>query len=206
MELQRNYEWKENRRGNFTASAIHKLMGVKGLGQTGETYIYEKVTEALGVDLNEVTTYAMQYGTEMEMYAKQYYEAAFRCEITEHGFIVADWCKEAGCSPDGIITEKQKGIEVKCPYNPVNHTQNLLIKSREDLKKLRTEYYWQIQMSMAVTGLKKWDFVSFHPEFTGMNRMIAIEILENETDIILLKSRIAEAVEIKHKLLNQINL
>lgn len=206
MELQRNYEWQQARRGKFSASQIHKLMGVKVLGKTGETYILEKVTECLGVDLNEISNYAMQYGTEMEPYAKQYYEAAFKCEITEKGFIIADWCEDAGCSPDGIIEGANKGLEIKCPYNPVNHTENLLIKSAEDLKKIRAEYYWQVQMCMAVTGLNKWDFVSFHPEFTGMNRMIAVEIPANENDIKLLKSRISEAVKIKNEFLKQINL
>lgn len=206
MEFQRNYEWQQARRGKFSASQIHKLMGVKGLGKTGETYILEKVTECLGVDLNEISNYAMQYGTEMEPYAKQYYEAAFKCEIAERGFIIADWCEDAGCSPDGIIEGANKGLEIKCPYNPVNHTENLLIKSAEDLKKIRNEYYWQVQMCMAVTGLNKWDFVSFHPEFTGMNRMIAVEIPANENDIKLLKSRISEAVKIKNEFLKQINL
>lgn len=214
MELQRTYEWHEKRRGLFTASSIHKLMGAKGLGQTGETYIFEKVTEALGVDLNEVTTIAMQYGIDMEPQAKAYYEQSFNCQITESGFVVADWCNEAGCSPDGIIESKNKLIEIKCPYNPVHHTQNLLIKSADDLKKLRPEYYWQVQMQMAVMNFDRCDFVSYCPAFisqingklSGINRMIAIEIHANEQDIILLKSRISEAVELKHKLLKQINL
>lgn len=210
---QRTYEWKEARRGLFTASGIYKLMGAKGLGQTGESYVMEKVTEALGVDLNEVTTYAMQYGIDMEPQAKAYYEQSFNCSITDVGFIVSPWCNETGASPDGIINN-QKLIEIKCPFNPVHHTQNLLIKSADDLKKLRTEYYWQVQHQMAVTGINKCDFVSFCPafiseingKFSGINRMIAITIEANQTDIELLKSRIFEAVELKHKLLKQINL
>ena len=86
---QRSFEWKEARRGMFTASGISKLMGAKGLGQTGESYVMEKVTEALGVDLNEVTTYAMQYGIDMEVQAKAYYEQSFGCSISDVGFIVA---------------------------------------------------------------------------------------------------------------------
>lgn len=212
MELQRTYEWKEARRGMFTASGIYKLMGAKGLGQTGESYVMEKVTEALGVDLNEVSTYAMQYGIDMEPQAKAYYEQSFNCSITDVGFIVASWCSESGASPDGIING-EKLIEIKCPFNPVHHTQNLLIKSADDLKKLRPEYYWQVQHQMAVTGYQKCDFVSFCPafiseingKFSGINRMIAITIEANQADIELLKSRIFEAVELKHKLLKQIN-
>ena len=44
---QRSEEWYEIRRGKFTASNIHKLMGVKGLGKTGLTYIDEVVADML---------------------------------------------------------------------------------------------------------------------------------------------------------------
>ena len=44
---QRSDEWYEIRRGKFTASEIHKLMGVKGLGKTGLTYIDDVVADML---------------------------------------------------------------------------------------------------------------------------------------------------------------
>jgi hypothetical protein len=97
-------------------------------------------------------------------------------------------------------------IEIKCPYNPVIHTKHLMIKSASDLLNQHPEYYWQIQMNLAITGKSACDFVSFHPEFTGWKRMISIEIKPNEADIILLKQRINEAVELKAKILKQIEL
>jgi len=203
---QRTYEWMEARRGKFTSSGIHQLMGKRGLGQKGETYIVEKVTEQLGVSIPEVSNYAVAYGIEYEPLAKQYYEIAFKCEIKEQGFIQAPWCDQAGCSPDGFVKNSNKGIEVKCPYNPINHTKNLMIKSGSDLKKLRPEYYWQIQMCLACTGKEIWDFVSFHPEFTGWKRMISIEIKPDIKDIILLKQRIDDAVNMKNEILKQIEL
>ena len=202
---QRSEELYKARKGRFTASQIHKLMGARGLGQTGESYILEVVTQSLGVELLEFSTYAMQYGTDMEPIAKQYYEAAFQCEIEEHGFIVPDWCDQTGASPDGLVKGKNKLIEIKCPYNPVNHTKNLLIKSVDDLKANHKEYYWQIQHQLACTGLQVCDFVSFHPEFTGINRMIAIEIHRNEKDIDLMKTRIFEAVALFNKFIETIN-
>lgn len=206
MIEQRTYEWAEKRRGLFTASQIHKLMGARGLGLTGETYILEKVTEALGVYLPEIKTAAMEYGTNLEPVAKQYYEMAFGCEILEQPFLIADWCDQAGASPDGKIKGTKKGLEIKCPFNPVNHTKNLMIKSAEDLKKISPEYYWQTQMEMAVSGFESLDFVSFHPEFTGLNRMMAIELHPVEADIILLTQRIEEAVIMKNVILKKIQL
>ena len=203
---QGTWEWLEQRRGKFTASAVHHLMGKRGMGKTGETYVMEKVTEELGVPIPEVSSYAMQHGTEWEPMARQYYEIAFKCEVEQVGFIIASWCPDAGCSPDGFVRDTNKMIEIKCPYNPVVHTKHLLIKSAADLLELHPEYYWQIQMGMAVTGKSACDFVSFHPEFSGWKRMISIEIKPNEADIILLKHRISEAVQMKNEILKQIEL
>jgi Rieske Fe-S protein len=202
--LQRNYEWHEQRRGKFTASAIYQLMGQRGLGKTGETYILEKVTEELGVEIPQYEDFRMRYGIEMEPFAKEYYQQAFDCEIEEQPFLIADWCSDAGCSPDGIIKKRQKGIEIKCHYNPVEHTKDLLIKSTDEFKDAHKNWYWQIQMCMVVTGLKSWDFAAFHPEFTGLNRMLVLTIKWNDEDITLLKGRILEAVEMKKQYLDKI--
>jgi len=66
--LQRSKEWYETRRGRFTASEIHKLMGIKGMGATGETYCFEKAVEiAFGIDEDDdFTSYDMKRGIELE--------------------------------------------------------------------------------------------------------------------------------------------
>ena len=40
-------EWHSLRLGLITGSQVHRLMGVKGLGQTGLTYIDEIISEIL---------------------------------------------------------------------------------------------------------------------------------------------------------------
>ena len=208
---QRSPEWFALRKGKFTASEIHKLMGVKGIGKTGETYVMEKVAEVLGATMPPVTTYAMERGTELEPYAKQHYSKAFNASVSPSEFIIAPWCDQAGASPDGIVTdwnkpEESKLIEIKCPLNPVNHLQNFMIRSADDLKSLRPEYYWQVQMQMEVCGFTLCDFVSYYPEIDEDFRMIAITIKANEADIDLMKTRISEAVDMKHEMLKKIRL
>ena len=68
---QRSKEWFEARRGKFTSSEIHKLMGIKGLGKTGETYCFEKACEVVfGIDEDaNFESFDMQRGTELEPYA-----------------------------------------------------------------------------------------------------------------------------------------
>jgi len=213
--IQRSEDWKEARRGKFTASEIHKLMGIKGLGKTGESYIYEKVAESLGCPIPHITTYAMQYGTEMEDGAKRYYSRLYNVSISEQPFIVPDWCEDCGASPDGIVLEwddnnnpitdkPRRGIEIKCPINPAIHVANLMIKDQQELKSVRTEYYWQVMMCMAVTGLRKWDFVSFFPVIEEGLALFSLAVYADNAEIELLKSRIFEAVEMKNQILKSI--
>lgn len=205
---QRSFEWHDLRKGKFTASQIYRLMGLKGIGKTGESYVMEKVAEELGAEMPLVSTFAMDRGTEMEPYAKLHYMKAFDCKISPCSFIIAPWCDQAGASPDGIIKKSgsQKLIEIKCPYNPVNHIQNLMIKTMDELKNQRSEYYWQMQMQMAVMEIPVCDFVSYYPDINEDFRMIAITIEANWKDILLLKQRIYDAVEMKKKILERVKL
>jgi putative phage-type endonuclease len=204
MIAQRTEEWLEIRAGKFTGSEIHKLMGVKGIGKTGETYIYERVAEQLGAHLPRFENIAMQHGTATEPFAKAYYERSEKVNIVDQSFIVSRWCDQAGCSPDGILEAGNKGLEVKCPYNPVVHLQNFMIGSVAEFKAERTEYYWQIQMCMAVCEIDLWDFVSYSDEFQDDLRMMILEIPANMQDIELLKSRIFEAVKMKNEIIKKI--
>ena len=208
---QRSPEWFELRKGKFTASEIYKLMGQKGMGKTGETYVMEKVAEELGATMPPVSTYAMERGTELEPYAKMHYSKAFNCSVSQAEFIIAPWCEDAGASPDGIVTDwdkvgSSKLIEIKCPMNPVNHLQNFMIRSSAELKAIRPEYYWQVQLQMAVCEISLCDFVSYYPEIDPDFRMISITIHRNDADIDLMKTRISEAVEMKRELLKLIRL
>lgn len=196
-------EWYDVRKGKFTASAIHKLMGKQGLGKTGETYVLEKVAEHYGA-VFEIDTPAMQRGTILEPYAREHYEQVYGVKIVQEGFTVASWCGEAGVSPDGLILEAQKGVEIKCPDNAVFHVKYHMMDTNESLFKLKPEYYWQIQMQMAVYNYESWDFVSFHPDFSEDMRMFSLEIGRDEKAIQLLKSRVYQAVEMKHKFINNI--
>lgn len=197
-------EWLSVRKGKFTASEIHRLMGIKGMGKTGESYVIEKVTEELGGTLPHVETFAMQHGTMTEPFARNHFEGAMKCEVKTQPFFIADWCKDAGCSPDGIIEEKNKMIEIKCPLDPTNHIRHMMIANAQELKEQKPEYYWQIQMSLAVTDCISCYFISYHEDFEDKLKMMVLNILPNKTDIELLKTRIAEAVKLKKEIIEKI--
>jgi len=50
---QRTPDWFKDRYGKFTASKIIDLLGIKGLGLTGETYAVEKAIEQLFGEVEE---------------------------------------------------------------------------------------------------------------------------------------------------------
>lgn len=204
MISQGTEEWLQLRRGKFTASQVYRLMGAKGIGKIGESYILECVTEEFGAILPDVKTLAMEFGTFTEPFAIAHYERVFNVEVEKMPFFIAEWCDQAGSSPDGFISSLNKGIEVKCPFNPLHHITYMLLSSHEELKELKPEYYWQIQMGMAVLEASSWDFVSFCESFSGAMMMFVMNIPRNEKDIDLLKSRILEAVERKNDLIKEI--
>lgn len=185
-------EQKEMRLGRFTGSEIHKLMGAKGFGKTGQTYIQEKVAEFLtGQPIKpEFSAASTQWGIDHELDAQLHFESAtglkiLKSETLNNGSICG--------TPDGLIENEEIGFEIKCPFNSGNHLKNLLLETPEDLFKLRTEYYWQCVAYMWLTGFKKWKFCSYDPRFKEEKRMLILNIELNEAHFELLKNRVTEA-------------
>lgn len=201
---QRSEEWRIDRRGKFTSSEMHKLMGVKGLGKTGETYVYDKVAEYMGAEKEEEYVKSTEYGKEMEPYAKDGYVKAFKCEIEDIGFIVSKHTGESGTSPDGLLKGIEKGIEIKCPYNSTNHIKYLTIKTSEDLKKIYPDCYWQIQHAMWCTGFNAWDFISFDYRVKKCPQLYCIEIKPDKEAQELLTDRINQAIKMKYEIIDKI--
>jgi len=183
-------EQREQRVGKFTGSEIYKLMGAKGLGKTGETYIFEKAAEFLtGQPIKpDFTAASTQWGIDHELEAQLYFEAATGCKIQpgvtlENEFIVG--------TPDGLLEDC--GFEIKCPFNSGNHLKNLSMQKADDLLDLHPEYYWQCVSYMWLTGLKKWKFCSYDPHFKEEKRMLILNLELNESHLMLLKQRVTEA-------------
>jgi len=185
-------EQKQQRIGKFTGSEIHKLMGVKGFGKTGETYIFEKAAEFLTGQPNkeEFTSASTQWGIDHELEAMLYFEAATGCKVKAGETLENEYI--AG-TPDGIGINADWGFEIKCPFNSGNHLKNLSMQKAEDLLDLRTEYYWQCVSYMWLTGLSKWKFCSYDPRFKEEKRMLILNLELNPNHLELLINRVIEA-------------
>jgi len=193
--LQRSNDWFEARKGRFTASNIHKLLGVRGLGQTGESYIFEKATEEVfGLDEEDnFTSYDMQRGVELEPLAfrkfKEIKELDFH-DVKETTFFT--YGKHAGASPDGLVNDNAI-LEIKCP-RPMKFF-NLVAKGIDAIDK---EYIAQMQMQMLCTNSEKAYFFNYII-FNGVEMWHEIEVNRDEKMIDLIKERIEESIKIKNE-------
>jgi putative phage-type endonuclease len=195
---QRSQDWKIERYGKFSASEIIKLLGVRGLGETGKTYAIEKAIEELYGEMEEnFISFDMQRGIELEPLAF----AKFK-ELKELEFLNVENCsffkfnEHAGASPDGLVSNDAV-LEIKCPKST---TFFELVATNEIDKK----YYAQMQMQMMCTGRKKAYFFNYliH-EGTEYHHEIIVE--RDEVMIELIKTRLNEAIEIKKEYINKIN-
>lgn len=198
--LQRSNDWFEARKGRFTASDIHKLLGVRGLGQTGESYIFEKAVEELfGLnEEDEFTSKDIQRGVTLEPLAFRKFQ-----ELKEFDFIEVQettffpYGLHAGASPDGLVGNDSI-LEIKCPRP--NKFFNLVAKGIDAIDK---EYIAQMQMQMLCTNSVKAYFFNYII-FNGFEMWHEIEVLRDDVQIELIKQRIEDAILIKNQYIEEL--
>lgn len=154
-QLQRSDEWIEQRRGKFSASEIYKILGIKGLGETGKSYAIEKAIEQLYGKFEEsFISYDMQHGIDTEPLAfakfKELKGLDF-LEVTNCGFF--EYCENSGASPDGLVSDNAI-LEIKCPKST---TFFKLVATNE----IDQKYYAQMQMQMLCTDAIKGYFFNY---------------------------------------------
>lgn len=156
-----NPDWLAVRAGKFTGSDFYLYMSLlkkNELSDTAESKLYEKCLEQFGYGFDNMSSVAMERGTELEPIARAEYMAETFNDVQEVGFVDLE-SNRAGCSPDGVIYNKdtiEKIIEIKCPG-----IKNYIKMAKG---KIPTQYMVQMQFNMFVTGAKSCDFVVYHPD------------------------------------------
>lgn len=169
-------EWFAARVGTPSASCFDRLVTatMKPSSQKHD-YMYELLSEfIIGEKKPVAVSPAMARGTAMEPQARRMYELLTGNTVHEVGFCWRDDKRQIGCSPDGlVITDPRaiypvghpfaaenysRGLEIKCPLDHT-HVQYLLQGV------LPKAYVAQVQGSMWVTGLHRWDFFSYHDKY-----------------------------------------
>jgi len=146
-------EWHDLRRGKLTAS---HATSIGNCGKGLDTYCVEKVAERLSCgELEHYSNRHTDRGNEYEPMAATMYELETGNTTKEVAF--AEYNDYVGCSPDRLCNEDGL-IEIKCP----DDKGFLYALLGADIK---SEYKWQMQMQMLITGRKWCDFVQFNPNF-----------------------------------------
>ena len=190
--VQRTLEWHNQRLGKFTASEIYKLMGIKALGLTGQSYAFDKAVEELfGEVESNFVSYDMERGIELEplAFAKFKELKSFEfIDVTECGFF--DLGFNAGASPDGLVGEDAI-LEIKCPKA---NTFFKLVATNE----IEDKYIYQMQMQMLATKRNKAHFFNYFI-FEGVEHWHEIIIEKDEEICEKILKRISEAEAFKNE-------
>ena len=191
MSEQRSKEWRAERYGKFTSSRISELLGIKGLGKTGETYAFDMAVDiAYGIDTDEgFVSYDMQHGIETEPLAFEQF-----AKLKELQFLTVSNCgfyalnANTGGSPDGMVSDNSV-LEIKCPKP--GKLFRLIADGIIDQC-----YIDQMQHQMLVTGSEKAYFFNY-AIYNGDPLWHEIIVPRDQSRIDLMKVRIDEAVIIR---------
>lgn len=199
MSEQRTNEWHLQRYGKFTSSRFNDLMGIKGLGKTGETYAFEMACDiVMGLDLEDnYVSYDMQKGIELEPYAFEQFKAMVASDfltVETCGFITIN--DYSGGSPDGIVNGTDP-LEIKCP----KRNKFLRLVADEIIDQV---YIDQMQHQMWALNAEKAYFHNYIV-FNGVEYGHTIEVPRKEERIDLMKVRLIEAIEIREDFINKLN-
>lgn len=197
---QRSPEWFKQRYGKFSASEIHKLLGIKGLGETGKNYCFKKAVELLyGEDQSErYESPDMRRGIETEPIAFHKFKelkAEEFIEVEETTFF--PYGENAGASPDGLVG-KDAVLEIKCPRS--EKFFRLVVEGKEAIDK---EYIAQMQMQMLCSNSVRAHFFNYLI-FNGQEFYHEIIVERDEEIINKIKERIEEAVKVRDEYINQL--
>jgi hypothetical protein len=214
---QQSEAWSRLRLGRFTGSGISALMTKPkskeareaGLfSQTAMTYITKKAMEVItNQSSDDAYGRAIDWGNEWEQTAIE--QVVKKMNLDRDTLVLKPAFKlfndYTGCSPDAFVDYEgmQVGIEVKCPFNSVNHYEHSKVTDSDSLKDIAPDYYWQIILNMIVNKLPMWLFASFDPRQPEHRMVHVCPILFSIQDAEDLLQSIEKAQEIKMGIVNQ---
>ncbi|WP_443090834.1 YqaJ viral recombinase family protein [Basfia succiniciproducens] len=152
-------EWLTARLGIPTATGISNIVTPAGKKSASyNAYLAELVAESIEGLSETFKSDSMERGNRLEPQARMAYEFETGNDVIQVGGVYLNLDKDLMISPDGLIPNLKKGLEIKCPKMKT-HIKYLLEGG------VPTEYIIQVQSALWVTGYETWDFVSYCPEY-----------------------------------------
>ena len=186
-------EWHQYRLGRGTSSKISAIMGPEGFGRSGETYIYQKVGEALTGQSNEKEfefDEDLDWGKLYEVEATHAFARKMGIKLLVVQKLISDPDSGFSTTPDAIwvhgecvmdTSEYNVSIaEGKCPRTYHNFIPKFLCKTPMDLYKINKSDFWQTIDQMDQCGAAKGYFFVYHPYFPEGSNLNIIEFRKVE--------------------------
>ena len=177
-------EWFAARLGHVTASKF-KIAQSAPSTKGRKRLMYGLVEEIRkGTYRESFKSGAMQDGSDLEDYARDYYADLFDHEVKQVGFV--EYSKYIGVSPDGLIGEDGL-VEIKCPITPTH-----IGYIDEDV--LPSDYKEQVYGQLWVTGREWCDIVSYDP--TWQDQMLwRLRVERDEKEIAKVETKVNKFVD-----------
>ena len=201
MNPQGSAEWKKDRAGKFTGSRfVDVLARSKKSNEPLKAYhdlVWDVVVERLsGEPVEGPLGFALQWGTDVEPFARDAYELQTGNIVAQSGFIQHPKHDFVGCSVDGLV-DSEGIVEIKCPKNSAVHLQRFI-------DGIPAEYVPQVQGNLWVTGRAWCDFVSYDPRMPESHRILIIRVNRDEAKIAEIEAAVLQAEEYAQRLLHEL--
>lgn len=152
-------EWLAARLGIPTATGFENIVTATGKKSASYIkYMAELIEESILGCGDTFKSDFMERGNKLEPQARAAYEFLTGNDVIQVGGVYLNEDREVMVSPDGLIPNLKKGLEIKCPKMST-HIRYLLEGG------VPAEYVIQVQANLWVTGYETWDFVSYCPEY-----------------------------------------
>jgi len=186
-QQQKTKEWFKARLGLFTGSVMPDFMkngrGGDIWGETCKKVIYRVVAER-SMSPGGIESYVenmmkkeflqTNWGNIYEPEARELFAKYSGLDVKETGSIKSELMPYFASSVDGLAGSTP--VEIKCPFDPIKHEINL---GMPDIIGSKSEYFWQMQAHLIITGAEYCFFVSYDPR---RNEREALKVMECHRD------------------------
>ena len=187
---QGSQDWHAARLGCVTASRVADVVAKtkSGYSAARQTYLGQLLSERLtGLATETFQNAAMRWGTDMEAFWVEAYDASTCLETFQVGFLLHPNLAYAGASPDRLVAPDGL-VEVKCPTTST-HIETLL------KGEVPERYQIQMQWQMACTGRAWCDFVSFDPRLPEAYQLFIQRVPRDAERIVFFEQEVALFLE-----------
>jgi hypothetical protein len=165
LTSQRSEDWHLVRIGRISGSRCGACLGHSNFSTSDNEIL--KICKFQEENFSENSRRVMQIGIDNEPKAVSWYSKNYSCQVSEVGFVVPKWNFGISYSPDGVIFDQSKIIEIKCPekmYYPIEK----ITKGGEKIyaKYGRPTWIWQthydqMQLGMEIFDMNSCDYIVY---------------------------------------------